>query len=339
MSSPVYINIVTYNSRKFLDGCLKSIFNQNFKDFKVLVIDNASSDGSVFFIKEKYPQVEVIENRENIGFAEAHNQGIREAIKNGTKFVLVTNPDIVMENDFLEQAVREIENDKTVGSLGGKLLKIKKNKNLKKEEKSDIIDTTGLRVSKNRRFADRGAGEKDLGQYDSREEVFGVSGALALYSTEALEDIKINGEYFDKDFFAYKEDVDLAWRLRLYGWKSLYLPEARAFHYRGAYGAEKSGSIEILKNRKGKSKFVNYHSYKNHLFTLLKNEQLSNFFIHLPFIVFYELKKFVYLLFFDRDALKSLKEFFSKYKKMKDKRKIILSGAKHKPKEIRRWFN
>ena len=197
----IYISIVAYNNLKFLPDCLDSIFRQTRKDFEAVLIDNNSTDGTVEFVKNNYPRVKIISNKNNLVFAAGHNQPIDLAIKNIARYILATNPDIILERDYLEKVVSAIEQDREIAGVGGKLLKIfSHNQELKKREKTAIIDSTGLKVFKSRRVVERGAGEGDLGQYNKAEEVFGLSGALALYRLSALEDIKIDKEYFDEDF-------------------------------------------------------------------------------------------------------------------------------------------
>jgi GT2 family glycosyltransferase len=325
----VSIQIVTFNSLKFLPECLKSIFNQTFKDFFVLIIDNASNDETVKYLEDNFPQIKIIKNSKNLGFAKAHNQGISIS---KSEYILIMNPDVILEKDFLEKLVKEAEKDKKIGSLGGKLLKFKFDNNC--PIKTNIIDSAGLKILKSREVINRGEGEIDNGQYDKKEEVFGISGACVLFRREALEDVKVPiykkeknlfFEYFDQDFFAYKEDVDLAWRLRLFGYKSIYLPEAKAYHFR---------KISVNKKFK-KPALINFLSYRNHLWMLLKNESFKNLFLNFFPIFWYQLKKEIYLLFTQPLVLLyGIISFWKVFFKMLQKRRYILKKAKVKPEEI-----
>lgn len=336
MIKKLSIQIVTLNSKKFLKDCLDSLLAQKYQDFSVLIIDNASNDETPKFVKENYSEfskkIFVLRNVNNIGFSKAHNQGIKIS---KSEFILVMNPDIILEPEFLQNIVGAIEKDKKLGSVGGKLLKIKSgDPELDEKIKTDIIDSTGLIVLKSRRFLDRGEGEKDKKQYDKSIDVFGISGACVLYRRQALEDVKIpvgnSNEYFDEDFFAYKEDIDLAWRLRLRGWKSVYVPEARAYHFR--IGASSW-------HRFSQYKIVNYLSFRNHLWVLLKNSYWSNFFLHSWAILPYQLSKKYYLLFTQPfNFIKSGVSFIVKAPKILKKRMYIQKNAKISPKQIRKWF-
>ena len=246
MNKLASVNILTYNGQSLIGPCLDSVFKQTYPNVEVLVIDNASKDKTVRIVKKicstanaKKQCLNIIENKKNLGFAAGHNIGIK---KSRGEYVLCLNQDVILDKDFIKMAVKTIEKDKKVGAVQGKLYKLQTLN--PKPQTSNIIDTTGLLMFKNRRIVNRGQGEKDNGKYNKEEEIFGVDGAASLYRRSALEDIKlpvssheklrgrrhksIPYEYFDENFFCYKEDVDLAWRMRLYGWKAVYQPKAIA---------------------------------------------------------------------------------------------------------------
>src|SRR5262249_760723 len=151
---------------------------------------------------------EIIESRTNCGFARAHNVLIGNT---DSEYILVLNPDTILRDSFLSELVQSLEARPDAGSASGKLLRLD---NL-------TIDSTGIIMLRNEGHVDGGAGEPDLGQFDKPDDIFGASGAAALYRRAAIEDVSIEGKYFDEDFFAYREDADLAWRLRLMKWNSI----------------------------------------------------------------------------------------------------------------------
>ncbi len=304
----VSIQIVTWNSLRFLPDCLESIFNQTFRDWSVLIIDNNSSDHSVDYVEKNWPQVKALKNSRNAGFARANNQGIAST---DSEYVLVMNPDVILEPEFLTEIITIADKKKRAASLAPKLLKMKFHHidhcdHTTQEQqssgaminpdwcviKTDILDSTGLLMKKTRRFVDRGEGEKDEGQYDKQTDIFGASGACVLYRRKSLADVKmkdvgIREEYFDEDFFAYQEDVDLAWRLKWRGWQAIYAPSAIAYHVRQISAT----------HRFQKSGLVNFLSYRNHLWLLVKNEALDNFCRNFFYIFGYQTIKVFYLLF------------------------------------------
>src|SRR4030042_5976460 len=242
----VSVVVLTYNGEKTIGEALSSVFNQSYNNIEVIVVDNASEDGTIRIISQhgeigpreesRPPKIEIIRNRKNIGFA-GHNVGIENSKGD---YVLCMNQDVVLDKDFITEAVKVFEQDEKIGAIQPKM----KNKNDKAR-----IDSTGHIIFKSRRMVDRGQGEEDGGQYERLEEVFGNNGAVAFFRKKCLEDVKISfchpelvsgsqempkqvrrdgknsSEYYDPGFFMYKEDVDLSWRIRLYGWKIMYCPK------------------------------------------------------------------------------------------------------------------
>ncbi|MFA5412993.1 MAG: glycosyltransferase family 2 protein [Patescibacteria group bacterium] len=330
----VSINLVTWNGKKYLPYCLDSIAKQTFRDFSLFILDNGSTDGTVEYLKNSLLPVANCRlefNEENIGFAAGQNQALRET---DSDYVLMLNQDIILEPNFLEEIIKFLDGKNEVAAVTGKLL----HWDFPNNQKTDLIDSAGIKIFKNHRAIEFGAGEMDLEEWSAPREVFGVSGAAAVYRRAALNDVAINGEVFDEDFFSYKEDVDLAYRLRLAGFKAWFLPGARGYHDRSARSMAQTDSA-VARARKNKSAFVNYHSYKNHLFFLLKNVSAGVCWRWGYRIKWYEFKKFIYLLFLEPRTLGSLGEFFKKFPKMWRKRKWIMKNKKADIAEIKKWFS
>jgi GT2 family glycosyltransferase len=343
-STRVTFIIVTRNSRAFMPSCLDSLLGQTYRDFQIVVIDNDSSDGTAEFVRRNYPMISVIENNKNLGFAKANNQGIR-LFK--SPFLILCNPDIVLEPSWLERiiAMAESAEGQKYQIFGGKLLKLNwVNIEVGEMEKTSVIDSCGLKVLKNHRVVELFAGEESQRIID-RQEVFGHSGALTMFRREALEQAALTdkyhsqGDYFDGTFFFYKEDVDLAWRLRLLGLRSLLLPQAVAYHLRTFPGSDKQNISKLINNRSRQSRIAKYYSYRNHLLILLEDEFLSNLLIFAPQIFWLEFKKFIYLLFFETANLYAWVEVIKLLPEIRAKRKAILGSGKLTAVEIRKWFN
>ncbi len=336
MNSPrISIHIVTWNSLTYLPACIRSLREQSFRDWTCLVVDNASTDGSVAWLRTNAPEFNILQNRQNMGFARAHNQAIHIS---RSPYVLTLNPDVILTPNFLEKLYAAVYYDPRIGSASGKLLKFSfVPGELTDPKLSDRIDATGLVIQRSRRTRNRGEGERDQGQYDDRTDVFGVSAAVGLYNREALEDVRIGQEYFDDDFFAYKEDVDLAWRLKRRGWLSRYIPSALAYHHRGVQGDVRSDAATAFQ-RRHHSRFVNGFSYSNHLAMLVKNESWATFVKDAPWIFWYELKKILFILFFEFSTLRALGRFFRMLPTMLRKRKMIQRQGKTSPGKLRSWF-
>lgn len=342
------VHIVAWNSMRFLPDLFKTLAEQTYQDFTVLVIDNGSTDGVEAFIREQYPQTTILRNARNLGFSGAHNQGIRYALEHwlpeeyADRFVLVTNPDLLLTPTCLEELMKSAIAFTDVGAFGPKLRRAfgehVADEVLQETVRSDLIDTTGLRARKNRTFTDRGAGEMDRGQYDEAREVFGVSGALVLYRASALQDVRFEDEFFDNDFFAYKEDVDLAWRMQHAGWKARYVAEAVAFHYRGMYAKEQMGWLDRIRHRRTKSKTRSYYSNRNQWLLLVKNVRFGEAILIFPRVFVLELGRFIYTLLFETKNLRSFFDTIRFLPRMLKKRRQTMSLRKRPWREMRKWF-
>ncbi len=341
--SSITILIVTWNSMNYIYDCLQSLSRQTYKDYSIIAIDNGSTDGTVEYIRNNYPTVSILQNFKNMGFSFANNQGIKLT---KSPYILTLNPDVILNGDFLEHIIQCANKHPRAGSICGKLFKLSSlqidpeisGKGLRTPIKSEIIDTTGLIMLKNRKALNRGEGEGENNNYEKEIQVFGASGCCALYKKEALQDVAIFNEYFDEDFFAYKEDIDLAWRLRLYGWESWYTPNAVGYHHRGFSSSKEKTTKKINESRQKVSMAIRSLSFRNHHLLLIKNEQFNQFIINFFSILFYELGIFLYVIFFESFQIKNFKKIIQNIPKMLKKRKIIMSSKKLNSKEIRQWF-
>jgi GT2 family glycosyltransferase len=228
--------IVSWNQLHLLPACLAALRGQSLGPTEVVVVDNGSIDGSVEWLRRQ-PDIELVTNPMNTGFAAANNQGIGVT---RAEVVLLLNVDVELAPDYLELCVRRFD-ESDIGSVTGKLLR---------GDPPHTIDSTGHAVYGLGWAENRGEMLPDSG-YDQSGEVFGVCAAAAVYRRAALEMVVIDGQYLDESYFSYIEDVDLDWRLRWAGWRAWYEPQAIAIHHRSASGARRTSRImrHILKNR------------------------------------------------------------------------------------------
>ncbi len=315
MHPKVSVNIVTWNSIKQLSSCLEAIHRQTFQDFQVIVVDNASHDGSPEFVEQCYPNAVVIRNTKNQGFCRAHNQAIRLA---DTDFIMPLNPDVIMTPTYIQNMFSTLLESKAVGIAAGKLYL----------PGGGILDGAGLAVSKVRRQYLRGHLQRDDGKFNAREYVFGADGAAPLYRMEMLEDIKLGDEYFDEDFFAHKEDLDLSWRAQLLGWKCVYVPTAVAYHDRSFKPS----------SRKQMSREIKLHAIKNRYLAIVKNDLPVLFLRHLPYILWYDLKILGYLVLFERSSLLGIVEFIRILPRALRKRKLVMERRRVSSNYMIQWF-
>lgn len=293
----ISVVILNFNGKRYLEACLTSVLSQTFRDFEVIIVDNGSSDGSQEYLETHFPWVKVIKNKKNLGFAEGTNTGMRQA---SGKYILTLNNDTQMDSRFLKKLVEPMESDSRVGMCAPKMLFC-----------DGRINSTGICLSRSGAAWDRGMSEQDAGQYDSPGEVFGPCAGAALYRKDMLEEIGL----FDEDFFIYMEDVDLAFRGRLAGWKCLYVPGAKVHHVFG--GTTGHGSDISV-----------YYGNRNLLWCMAKNLPMNLLIKSAPWIIgrnlavipYYALKgKGRIILKSKLDSLKGLPKMMRKRKQVSRK--------------------
>lgn len=254
MDPLISIVIVNFNGQRFLEPCLSSLAGQSFKNFEIILVDNNSSDGSVDFIHEHFPEVTVIKNKENAGFTGGANAGIRAS---RGEFILTLNNDTTADPHFIENLVKPMVSDPGVGMCASKML-----------FPDGRINSTGICIARSGAAWDRGIYEPDSGQYDGKVDVFGPCAGAALYRKSMLDEIGL----FDEDFFIFMEDVDLAFRARLAGWVCRFVPSARVIHIMGGTAGTDSELSVFYGNR-------------NLLWNTIKNFPSRTLLIYLPWIL------------------------------------------------------
>ncbi len=251
----VSVTIVTYNSGRFIKRCLESVLAQKYPNKEIIIIDNASTDGTTDILEQFEDQCQIVYNEENLGFAAAQNQAIR--LSSG-EWVLTLNPDMLLLAGFMQALVDAGHIHSRIGSVCGKLLTMRATFDLPDRP---LVDSTGIYFTPMLRHLDRGSQEVDNGHFLQYEYVFGASAAAALYRREMVDDVAIDGEFFDPDFFVYREDADVAWRAQLFGWRCIYTPHARGYHVRKV----------LPGNRRALPSAINMHSVKNRYLMRIKN--------------------------------------------------------------------
>lgn len=316
----VSILITTYNSARHLKACLESLLQQELSDQEIIVVDNASSDGTRAVLRQFETRAHVIYNETNRGFAGGQNQAIGQARGD---WLLSLNPDVLLSPGFLSKLVKAGESNARIGTVCGKLLRWGPS-----GECTNVIDSTGIYFLRNLRHLDRGSGQIDQGQYDEPEYIFGATGAAALYRRAMVEDIAAGGEFFDEDFFAYREDADVAWRAQLMGWSCLYTPEAVAWHVRRV-------TPERFRQLPDE---INRHSIKNRFLMRAKNISFalySRLFIPIAARDFLILG---YCALRNRGLLSGLGLFWSKRRSIAEKRNWVQTHRRISDHELARWF-
>jgi len=292
----VSIIILSYNSAKFIQPCLESIVSQDNHDFEIIVVDNGSKDNTLLLIKKDYPDVKIIENKENLGACIARNRGID--ISKG-EWILTLDCDIILEKDFLKKIMGLTEGlEKKIGVLQPKILQMDKK----------TIYSYGIYLSNLRRFHDIGKGQVESDKFNRTKYIFGACSATAIYKRQMLEEIKGDTGYFDERFFFLVEDVDLAWRAQKKGWKAKFCPEAISYHVGNSSNSSK--------------KMRQYLCFRNRHYLIIKNESGKDFYKNFIFLFLYEFFHLFFLLLTNSYTIKAVKEIVRFIKKENNKLQV-----------------
>lgn len=344
----ISVHLVSWNGAKYIPHLFESLRKQTFTDWQLIILDNNSSDGTVERIERElvnFPfEHRLVKLKENVGFAGGHNKLYAGT---NTPYILPLNQDMYLTPDVLEKLAAYMDTHPDAAAISPRLMRwdfqdIEK-AGLEKSL-SSVVDSFGLEIWRNRRVIEKEAQaewvdvKKRIGNVEAVE-VFGVSGAFPLLRRSALEKVALpDGTFFDASYHVYKEDVDLAYRLRLAGYRAYIIPEAVAYHDRSAARPKQLDDVTASKNKKAQSEWVKYHSYKNQIMTIYKNEIWQNFILDLPWILWYELKKFAWYALFDRKILKGIGEIWKMRYDLYKKRQTIHAKCAVDWKYIRSWY-
>lgn len=307
--SLVSVIILNWNGKQYLKDCLDSLAAQTCRDFETILVDNGSGDGSAAYVREAYPWVRLVELPENAGFAGGNNRGV--AVAEGA-FIVTLNNDTKADSRFLEELLRPVLADAGIGMVAAKMLNF---------FDPGRIDSVGVKAAGNGMGYNIGVGELDRGQYDAPAGVFGPCAGAALYRRAMLDEVG----FFDPEFFAYYEDLDLAWRGRLAGWRCVTAPQAVVLHVHSAT----SGKMSL---------FTVYQVQRNKWFTLVKNWPLPLLLSRLPLILLFDLAALLLAFLRGRggaavrarvDLLRSLPGLIARRRAVQAGRRLTCAEAAH----------
>jgi GT2 family glycosyltransferase len=309
----VSVIIVTWNSAPFLRRCLAALAAQTYSEFELIHIDNASDDDSTALVRECYPKARQIINDANRGFSAAVNQGVRVARGD---FVFLLNPDAFLEPEYVSKLVAALTGE--IGMATGTLL----------QAETKLVDSKGIRMTRSGRHFDIDQGLDPRLPTPGAREVFGVSGAAALYSMSFIRDVTVGGEFLDEDFFTFREDADVAWRGQLLGWRAIHVPDAVAHHVRTV----------TPEKRRTLSAVTNMHGVKNRFLLRLKNEGLYLALRNAPFELTRDLVAIVATLTIERSSLPALTWLWKNRRRIMEKRRAIQSRRRVSDRQLVGWF-
>lgn len=247
----VTIIIPNYNGKHFMKPCLESLQYQTCQDFKILVIDNHSADGSVEYMKEAYPDIEVIALKENLGFSSAVNIGIKHST---TPYVILLNNDTTVDKNYVKEMIKAIEKSPRIFSVSSKMIQM---------YHPELIDNAGDLYTLMGWGICRGAGRSVM-NYTKPDKVFSACAGAAIYRRSIFKKIG----YFDESHFAYLEDVDIGYRARIHGYLNTYCPFALVNHVGSGTSGSKHNSFKVKL------------SARNNIWLIYKNMPLIQFIIN-----------------------------------------------------------
>lgn len=256
INKKISVIIPNFNGRDFLEVCLASLSRQSFTDFELVVVDNGSTDDSLALVNSRFPEANIYKFKENKGFSCAVNQGLKMA---SGEYLFLLNNDTELQVDCLKNINDFLDSRSDVSIVATKMIFFDNRKLL--NDVGDVFSVYGIAHQ-------RGKEELDNGQYDKIEAVFGACAGAAVYRRKLFEDIG----FFDEDFFAYLEDVDLCFRAQIKGYKCFYLPSAVVYHVDG-------GTSKKIPN------FSRFLTLRNGLYVVFKNFHWSLLFLLSPFLV------------------------------------------------------
>jgi GT2 family glycosyltransferase len=319
----VSVTIVTYNSGRFIKRCLESVLSQRYPLKEIIVVDNDSTDGTIDILEQFEDRCRIHYNEENAGFAAAQNQAIRMA---GGDWVLTLNPDVLLLPNFIQALVDAGQFDAKIGAVCGKLLTMTAQFEIPEQP---VVDSTGIYFNPMLRHLDRGSQEVDNGHYLQYEYVFGATAAAALYRRAMIEDISLDGEFFDSDFFVYREDADVAWRAQLMDWKCLYVPYARGYHVRKV----------LPGNRRALPADINMHSVKNRFLMRMKNISSDLYWRNWLSITGRDILVVMCCLLWEHTSLKAFWFLLRNWTRFRAKREAIQRARRVDDEYMASWFH
>jgi GT2 family glycosyltransferase len=264
--SDLTVIIPNFNGKHFLKESLESLKKQN-NSFDVIIIDNASVDGSCEYILNNYPEFRLIKNKKNMGFSKAVNQGIKAS---NTDYIFLLNNDVVLEINCISNLLECIKKDVNVFAVASKMVQY---------QDRTMIDDAGDEYTILGWTKKVGNG-KSIELYQSEREIFSACAGAAIYRRSVFDVIG----YFDENFFAYMEDVDICYRTRIYGYKCFYCPKAIVYHH----GSGTSGSKY--------NKFKIRLAARNNVYVPYKNMPRPQLALNLLFLMFGFLIKYLFFL-------------------------------------------
>lgn len=367
MSSPLTtINLVIHNGEGYIRECLDSVITQTYPHelVEINIWDNASTDDTKDVVKDfgfrisdfGFAKFFSHNSEKNLGMWPAQEELLQHS---HGEYIVVLSVDVILHLDFIKNAIETMGRDSQIGALQPKIYKYdfpfiqntKYDLPAEASAQAGILDTLGFQIFRSRRIVNIGHGEVDRGQYDQAasaesfgvpREIFTVEGAVPVFRREALESCRLKSQgdkIVDPDFFWYGDDLDLAWRMRMFGWKQVYAPNVIAWHDRKTTKVLADGWRKFVKIRKTVPMFKRRLDWRNTTLTIIKNDFASNFWRDSHRILWRQLQMWGYFLLFEPVMFLEIFKVAKLLPRMLKRRREIMRKAGVPAKEFRRWIN
>jgi len=338
----VAIQIVVRNGERYIRHCLDAVARQSYRNLQVVLLDNASTDSTADIIEREYPQFRLFRHDTNLGMWPGQEHLL--SLTTG-EYVVSLSVDVILDRDFVAHAVATFADDARIGAMQGKIYQYSVAELATQGTaalRRDTIDTCGFAISRSRRIVNVGHGENDGERYSNTHDIFGVEGAVPCFRRDALSACAVEGRIWDADFFWYGDDIDVAWRMNLIGYRQVFVPAAVAWHDRSTTkGAARTPVLGQLRRRAIRSQIPLMKrrlDWSNVRFTIIKNDYIINILRDLPWIAVRELATFAYTVLFEPAVLREAGRFFSLLPRMLRRRHQVMRMAVVPSAVIHRWF-
>lgn len=260
----IAVIIINWNGYSLTHACLMSLRKVAYPNFKLILVDNGSVDGSAKKLKKEFPEIDLIESKTNLGFTGGNNLGIEWALEKSFDYILLLNNDTIVEPDFLEPLIDFLENNPSYAAVQPKIM-FEKERNKIWNAGGGYFRWLGMSWS-------IGIGKEDLGQYQTEQDTAWITGCTILVRSKVIREIGM----FDERFFAYYEDVDWSLRMKKHGYRLRYLPQSKIYHVAGASSNKpnhpKEGTVPAV---------IHYYRTRNHLFLIRNHANPVSFLLSL----------------------------------------------------------
>jgi GT2 family glycosyltransferase len=336
----VSIQIVVFNGKKYIRRCLRSVRAQTYSNIEVVILDNASTDGTSEIIASEHPEFMLERGQTNLGMWPGQERLLN---RSHGKYVLALSVDVILADDFIAKAVEHFESDSRLDAVQSKMYQyVVADDGDEPELERGIIDSCGFGMTRARKVINVGHGCADGPAFSQQQTIFGAEGAAPMFRRQALEDSMVEGRLVDHEYFWYGDDLDLAWRLTLFGHKQMYVPNVVAWHDRsttkGAAAVPVIGQLKRLKARQQIPLKKRRLDWSNVRFTIIKNDYIINILRDLPYILAREIGIFGYTLIFEPKVFLEIGRFVRLLPRMLRRRQMVMIRAVLSPRQMHAFF-